>query len=122
MSTTTVGATLPATAGAAPGRITSVGGRLCLMPFPIVAEVAVDDGVLLLLRCPVGIASPVSVVKVGADGVIRWTAEPCAWPPRHDPYVDVVAVDGRLIATSASGWAVELDAATGTGSLIGRAD
>ena len=71
MSTTTVGATLPATAGAAPGRITSVGGRLCLMPFPIVAEVAVDDGVLLLLRCPIGIASPISVVKIDTNSVIH---------------------------------------------------
>ena len=50
-----------------PSCLTRIGGRLCLMPYPIVAQVPVVDGTLLVLRCPVGVAQPVSLVKVGDD-------------------------------------------------------
>ena len=101
-----------------PSSITRIGGRLCLMPYPIVAQVPVVDGTLLILRCPVGVAQPLSLVKVGDDGSIKWTAEPCAWPPQHDPYVEAWLEDDQIRARSALGWVIALDNATGTGQLI----
>jgi hypothetical protein len=92
------------------------------MPFPIVSELAVADGTLLLLRCPVGVASPISLVKMTDEGAIAWVAEPCAWPPAHDPYVEAWVDGDRTLARSASGWVIELDALTGAGSLVGHGD
>ena len=104
------------------GRIVSIDGRPSLLPFPVAMQVEAPGGTLLVLQCPIGVASPVSIVKLSDAGKVEWTAEPCAWPPQHDPYVDVAVDDGRIHARSASGWLIELDAASGAGTLAGRSE
>jgi hypothetical protein len=97
--------------------IVTVGDRVVVLPFPVVSSVDVPGGVVFVVAPPVGIASPISMIVVDDDGTIRWVAEPCAWPPAHDPYVHVELVDDRLLAESAQGWHIAIDLRTGAGTM-----
>lgn len=95
----------------------AIGDRICVLPFPVLAELAVPRGAIVILRIPTGIASTTSLVMIGDGGSVQWVAEPCAWPPDHDPYVEAWLDDGELFARSASGWTIRIDQATGAGTL-----